>query len=57
MRKWDYRKILMAYIEHVRLSEGSDFLDWSSVNHFRGSGLEDDEIEELERVAGLNPPE
>jgi len=53
---WDYRKILMAYIQHVGQEEGTDFLGFAAVDSLRELGLDADEIEELEHVAGLTIP-
>lgn len=54
MRQWDYRKILMAYIRHIRREEGFDFLGGLLEREvLMEFGLNQDEIAELEHVAGL----
>lgn len=54
MKQWNYRKILMAYIQHIRREEGFDFLggllEKEALMEF---GLSQDEIAELEHVAAL----
>ena len=47
--EFDYKKLLMAYINHVAEIEGTDFLGKSADHGI--NGLEADEIEELRRVS------
>ena len=52
MKQWGYCKILSAYIEHVGREEDTDFLGFAAADDLRELGLDADEIEELERIAG-----
>jgi hypothetical protein len=47
--EFDYKKLLIAYIQHVICQEGTAFLDdtfWDSI-----TGLTKDEFEELNKLA------
>ena len=46
---FDYKKLLLAYINHIGEIEGTDFLGKSADHGI--NGLEADEIEELRRVS------
>ncbi|WP_430317949.1 hypothetical protein [Pseudomonas nitroreducens] len=47
----DYEQLLRKYIEHVRQSEGSDFLDRLNVSYGSDVHFSEEEVSELDRLS------
>ena len=51
---WDYRKLLMAYIDNVERQQGDDLINEDAEYYLVEAGLNQDEIDELKHVANLS---